>query len=525
MIMPWLSLVTDYNIEKMKAKDLKFFLALLGVKSSFCFLNKSTRSLFADSLFGVAKILSYYNLENECIVLDRKEQLLQERMFPSILYYNFDFYVLCEIDKGYVKCMNNGKVLHFPVDSFLSEWNGVLLIAEKTSATGEPDYIKNRVSDVLSFSLPILLSLLSICFLVGFLLLSLVNKDTVYNLLCLSVNISGLYISALLLLKHCRFHVQTAETICSAFSRKDCGSLLYSKASSIGGVISWSEIGVSFFATNIILLLNGFYEYVSLFTGMALLYSIWSLLYQFFTRKWCILCVLTQVMILLSFMINIYFGVFPGSYNILRFCLVGMSYLYVGIVMIYLSKWICNTQKLKVAEKTLKRVKESDLVFNAFSQSGISLSEKCPSKICWGEDTAPNHLIVVVNINCNPCADLCYKIMNNTYLLKDLYLQFVLSSKTELDDKINKLLINEYRVNGIDSFFELLAHWFEYGRYDTGHFLRKHDVSVIEQVHEENKIHKNWIIANNIKATPTLLLNGQQVPFLYQIEDIPFLCT
>lgn len=101
-------------------------------------------------------------------------------------------------------------------------------------------------------------------------------------------------------------------------------------------------------------------------------------------------------------------------------------------------------------------------------------------------------------------------------------LQIVLSSKTELDDKINKLLINEYRVNGIDSFFKLLAHWFEYGRYDTEHFFRKHDVCVIEGVHEENRIHKNWIIANNIKATPTLLLNGQQLPFLYQIEDIPF---
>ena len=71
---------------------------------------------------------------------------------------------------------------------------------------------------------------------------------------------------------------------------------------------SWSEIGVAYFFTNtfIAVYVEDWLPYVYVLNLLSLPYPIWSIGYQkFVAKKWCILCVIVQIVILSIFIYNL----------------------------------------------------------------------------------------------------------------------------------------------------------------------------------------------------------------------------
>ena len=107
-----------------------------------------------------------------------------------------------------------------------------------------------------------------------------------YTSLCISllltINLAGLYIGWLLLLKQMRIQSRYADKICSLFKQKDCNNVLESKAAKLFGIISLSEIGFGYFSANVLLLLffPASLSAIALLNILTLPFTLWSVWYQ-----------------------------------------------------------------------------------------------------------------------------------------------------------------------------------------------------------------------------------------------------
>ena len=111
-------------------------------------------------------------------------------------------------------------------------------------------------------------------------------------------------------------HSQYADKICSLFSKKDCNNVLESEAAKLWGVFGWSEIGLGYFASNVLIAIfvPKAISILALINILALPYSFWSVWYQKVkARQWCPLCLIVQVLLWSIFVLNLLFGFIQPS--------------------------------------------------------------------------------------------------------------------------------------------------------------------------------------------------------------------
>ncbi len=122
----------------------------------------------------------------------------------------------------------------------------------------------------------------------------------------------GIYIGYLLILKQLKIQHSHADKICSIFKkRSSCNDILGSPASKFAGVISWSEVGLGYFTSNMLLLVlfPALVHYLALINICALPYTLWSVWYQRFRAHiWCPLCLIVQTLLWAIFITDLSCG-------------------------------------------------------------------------------------------------------------------------------------------------------------------------------------------------------------------------
>lgn len=216
----------------MYKKDLKYYLSLLGIRSSCFFLEKYSSSLHRNSLFGIAKILSFYNVETECIKLKSPLEILKgDDWFPAVINYKDEFYILRRINQQYVECNKGRKTFHFEKSEFFQQWDGSILVAEATKQSKEPHYIKNTIVEILRYIMSFVMVLFPLYVLMRF----FTTLNMVYFGLSFLFNILGIAFSILLFFKHRQIKIEITDMICSTLTKNGCERVLNSNASSILG--------------------------------------------------------------------------------------------------------------------------------------------------------------------------------------------------------------------------------------------------------------------------------------------------
>jgi hypothetical protein len=86
---------------------------------------------------------------------------------------------------------------------------------------------------------------------------------------------------------------------------------LESEAAKLWGIFGWSEIGLGYFAANVIILLflPHLITYSVIINILTLPFTVWSVWYQKVkARQWCSLCLIVQILLWTIFIINLAFG-------------------------------------------------------------------------------------------------------------------------------------------------------------------------------------------------------------------------
>ena len=125
-----------------------------------------------------------------------------------------------------------------PVAKFIEAWTGIVLLAEKSEKSIEPDYQAHKKVEKLNLLKQI--ALFSAIGMITYLayIYNIYYTNIVISLL-LIINRAGLYISLLLLIKQIHIQSQYADKICSLFKQKDCNNVLESKAAKLFGILGW----------------------------------------------------------------------------------------------------------------------------------------------------------------------------------------------------------------------------------------------------------------------------------------------
>ena len=241
---------------KIKGKNvLESYLTLLGVRYTESYTEKYfNEHPYRFSLYGISKMLSDYGVDNGATQIPDKEQNLSEIGIPFIAQFGGDFVAVYKVESEKVSFIWKGINHVLPVAKFIESWTGIVMLSETSEKSIEPDYKEHKKTETLSLLKKTAL-ISSLCLITFLAYIYRIYYTNLGISLLLVVNIIGMYIGGLLLLKQMRIQSHYADKICSLFKQKDCNNILESKAAKLFGTISLSEIGFGYFSTNLLLLL------------------------------------------------------------------------------------------------------------------------------------------------------------------------------------------------------------------------------------------------------------------------------
>ncbi|WP_460913375.1 cysteine peptidase family C39 domain-containing protein [Spirosoma areae] len=202
------------------------------------------------SLLSLSDVLTDWRVENTGLQLNTIEQL-RELPLPFIahLQKNNGWYVLVNGLQGDTITYTDsgvGRKTESLID-FEKKWSGVVLLAEADEQSGETDYTTKRIQERLDEAKqPFLLIGALVTSL--FVLLSVAQDLTAPDWLLIVTKATGLILSGLLVAKQLGSKNALTDRLCRINSKTNCDDVLNSPAAKLWGWLSWTDIGLIYFA-------------------------------------------------------------------------------------------------------------------------------------------------------------------------------------------------------------------------------------------------------------------------------------
>lgn len=303
------------------ASLLNDFLDALGVPHTREYADRAFATMPFKSLFGLSRQLKAYGIDNVAA------QWTDKSVLPSIptpfLARTADgrFVIVETIDTagGEVtyRCRHEG-VCTVSVPDFEKIWSGLALLAYPSETSAEPDLAAHRFKAATARAKSWILALCAVI-LLGAGIVHAAVYSSLSRIALLLVDIAGLGVTWLLILKTLKVSSKSADRICAVMQDHGCDTVLEQKASTFYGIFSWSEVGLSYFAVSTLTLLifPGALPLLALINLCCLPFTFWSIWYQHWRlRTWCTLCVTTQALLWLQAGAYLWAGAWSGAISL-----------------------------------------------------------------------------------------------------------------------------------------------------------------------------------------------------------------
>jgi uncharacterized membrane protein/thiol-disulfide isomerase/thioredoxin len=368
-------------------------------------------------------------------------------------------------------------------------------------------------------------------------------NTNVFNAIYFIFKLIGLGASVLLLWYELDKHNPFLQQICTGAGKKSsCNAVLESKYAKFLGLFTWSEIGFAYFFTGTFLMLifglaaNGIFLLMILSIS-ALIYIPYSIYYQYFKiRIWCPLCLLIQGVLLVEGLLSIYTISTIDSLPGLLFNNINLALLFGSIFAFTIISWEFAAQKIKKAKEAafaigaLSRIKNDPQIFTALLEKQKQI-ENLPDNlgIIIGNPNAATKIVKVCNPYCGPCAKAHAKLHKLLEQLNDLSVQIIFNTPLNTADRryqpTRHLLAIAESAELNKSLHIALDNWYGAEVKDYNRFAEAYPIpSTLHGDFDKSIEHMyNWCIANKITATPTMFINGYQLPKNYKIDEIAYI--
>jgi len=189
------------------------FLDALKVKHT----RRFARRLYAEhphkyNMYGLSKMLSDYRIPNEGFMMEDPAGVTEIEP-PFIVQFAGDLHLVEKITDTEVQIFKSGQDVKIPMDKFKEGCTGAVLVAEADENSIEPGYEANvrgeRFGTVVKYGLFVAIA--------AAVVLACVRSGMYTNvglLALLVLNLAGVYVCWLLVLKQLRFSSQAADKLC-----------------------------------------------------------------------------------------------------------------------------------------------------------------------------------------------------------------------------------------------------------------------------------------------------------------------
>lgn len=294
------------------------FLGSLGIKHTDKYSDEQFNSMDFKSLFGFSQLLDTYGIPNAGWKIPVSGSL-EKIKTPFIAQTTKGFDIVNEIKAGNITYISNGQLNTEAISDYEKIFTGVIPTANPGAKSIEPDYTKHRILDFAGSALNWVMVAAFICVLAYLYVTRGFYHNAAVTVL-VAVDLAGLAITAMLMLKSVNVHLKVADNVCGILQEGGCDKILALNASKFFGLFGWAEVGFGYFivSTAVLLLFPSYIHYLALANLCCLPFTCWSIWYQKFRAKhWCTLCVITQTLLWCQFICYISGG-FECHFNLCR---------------------------------------------------------------------------------------------------------------------------------------------------------------------------------------------------------------
>ncbi|GLB51507.1 hypothetical protein NBRC110019_05460 [Neptunitalea chrysea] len=410
------------------------------------------------------------------------------------------------------------------IASFLEEWNGIVVLAEKNTATSN-DTTKILPITLLSF------------FLITVILLPYLAKGIFsWSLLCYQlVAIIGSIIGYFVIEKELSAKINNfRDAICNLGQKKNCETVLDSSYGVLPGNISLKLLPISYFITNLLFLaINPSYHLVGLLSILGIPLVLYSIYLQSQKIKaWCTFCLLTASLMLLNTTIYLLsthfsFAIYP-EYTAL------LTYIFTGVLSYQIFQKIHTSTKENLLTKqenyVYKRFKNNPSLFIS-TTSPLSHSEGFEklNLIELGDANAPTKLTLFLSPFCGHChkafaaaIDILNQ-LNKTPISITIGFNVNISNKDNPGVDILQAFMNIYLTTP-EKIKDALSAW-HIARTPIEEWKKEwvRPIKNKDFINYSLQNQYNWCQENNFNYTPAKVINGNKFPKEYSLNDIKYL--
>ncbi len=507
---------------------IKSYLQLLRVPFTIPYLKKRMEVIpFADSMLGLAAMLSEYNISNRCVRVSDEDLVRLDS--PFITIRNGDFLVVRPAENGEVTVMDSGgKSEVISCADFIEGWSRVVLVGTPSEKSHEPELQQHqhdeRISKILKFVAVVACAVIAVAAVVyipggGWL-------RYVIGLL----SVAGVYISYMLLQKDLDIPNRVADRICGIIKENSCNDVTQSKGAELFGALHLSEIGAAYFSVNLLVMLFMPHVWNAVFaiSLCALPFTLWSVWYQKFrVHAWCALCLCTVALLWIegcAVAVGWNEWHIPFMEFIVKGAVMVASCAAVAVGVHYLMRTIGRSMSLRYCERAYNNLKTQPAVLRTY-EMGSPLIETSPevcSTLIFGNPDARRTFTILSNPYCWPCAMMHRHIKD--WPGEDKKIQCVFISVSPEREVINSYFIAAYHQLGQDKAWEIISGWFEGGKEKGELYFKDFGLDVTtEEVQREIERHRKWCEENRFAGTPVVLLNGHEIRPPYSIDDYVYM--
>lgn len=496
------------------------------------------------SILSLKDTLSGYNIESAAI---RKGEYS---------YSDFETPFICSIQKeGWskpsftivTKAEDNGieylepisnSIQSIPLEEFEKIDKNIILLMDTSTAKDEPNLETNRKKErdrKISKRVPFYLATFALVTSIGF---SLSSPFGIHNGIGIGYIFSsfiGLVVSCLLLWYDIDAHNPFLKEVCGGNAKKmNCNAVLASSKASFLG-LSWSTWGFAYFASFFVtqLLFPANLSFLSLWSTLSIIaapYILFSIYYQWkIVKQWCPLCIAVQAVLAINTLIAVLF-ITSGSYaiseispySVISILLLGLSFLFAAYKAIPIFK---SANDSKSYEKKWKNLRYNPEIFNALLDKSETVNYPVENLgIVVGNPNATNEIIKVCNPYCGPCAKAHPELEHIVNSNNDVKVRIIFTASGEEGDiktpPVAHLLAIQQKL-GSETAHTALDDWYMVPNKDYGVFAKKYPMNgELKQQTKKIQAMRDWCNNMKIRATPTIYINGRELPDSYRINEL-----
>lgn len=500
------------------------WLSLLEVKVSKKYLRHQLRS-HPDfpSMLSITETLSYLNIDSAALVLEKES--VQDFPVPFLIHVDRsggEFILIKDVEEL------------LKDNQLLENWSGIVVAAQKPQHWNHREneiwLKKEKNQSAIQIGGLVCLAVAAT--------ISLLQHYSVTNGILMITSVSGLMVSLVLVIRSLGISNHLVDKLCDS-KQLSCNAVLFSPASRFGG-ISWSDVGLIYFASQFLILITSLqfglssnFILLSVMGITGVFFTPFSIYYQWKLRSWCRLCLIINTLIWIQ--AAVFIAMLQHIENIqitagsLWYCFLIIAFLEFAWMFI-LQPLAKVNQGLTANNLSLLQVKRNTQAFLAVLQQQHRVdTSPLTNEIQIGNALSNWQIIVACNPYCTPCAQTHFKLdeLLEKYPDIGISLRFVIPSNT--DDIRSKVVIRILQHIMASSgviippceFARMIMHeWFsimDLQKFSTTFPDNGYDPSALITAHEK------WSNDSDIRFTPTIFLNGYELPRQYNVDDLLYL--